>query len=49
MGQVASRRALQSLLVRLQTNWTPLKFHLDTIALIWRTADARFRSRAVSL
>lgn len=43
VGQVSARRALQSLLVTLQTTWAPLKFHLDTIALIWRTADGPFQ------
>ncbi len=43
VGQVTSRRALQSLLVTLQTNWTPVKFHLDAVALIWRTADGPFQ------
>lgn len=43
VGQVASRRALQALLVTLQTNWTPVTFHLDAVALIWRTADGPFQ------
>ncbi len=43
VGQVTSRRALQSLLVTLQTNWTPLKFHLDAVALIWRPVDGPFQ------
>ncbi|ETW92166.1 MAG: hypothetical protein ETSY1_44840 [Candidatus Entotheonella factor] len=43
VGQVTSRRALQTLLVTLQTNWVPLKFRLDAVALIWRTADSPFQ------
>jgi len=43
VGQVTSRRALQSLLVTLQTNWTPLNFRLDATALIWRTSDGPFQ------
>ncbi|ETX06436.1 MAG: hypothetical protein ETSY2_17125 [Candidatus Entotheonella gemina] len=43
VGQVTSRRALQSLLMTLQTHWTPLKFRLDAVALIWRTADSPFQ------
>ncbi len=42
VGQVSSRRALHTLLVTLQTNWMPVKFHLDAVALIWRTADSPF-------
>ena len=43
VGQVTSRRALHALLATLQTNWTPVKFHLDAVALIWRTADGPFQ------
>lgn len=43
VGQVASRRALQALLVTLQTNWEPVKFHLKAVALIRRTADGPFQ------
>lgn len=43
VGQVTSRRALQTLLVTLQSNWSPVTFHLDAVALIWRTADGPFQ------
>jgi 2'-5' RNA ligase len=43
VGQVTSRRALQALLVTLQTNWVPLTFRLDAAALIWRTAADPFQ------
>jgi 2'-5' RNA ligase len=43
VGQVTSRRALQELLAALQTSWSPLTFHLDAIALIWRAADGPFQ------
>lgn len=43
VGQVTSRRALQSLLVTLQANWVPLTFRLNTAALIWRTSDGPFQ------
>jgi 2'-5' RNA ligase len=43
VGQVTSRRALQSLLVTLQAHWAPVKFHLDAVALIWRPADGPFQ------
>lgn len=43
VGQVTSRRALPSLLVTLRTNWAPVKFYLDAVALIWRTADGPFQ------
>ncbi len=43
VGQVTSRRALQVLLLTLQTNWVPVKFHLDAVALIWRTSDGPFQ------
>jgi RNA 2',3'-cyclic 3'-phosphodiesterase len=43
VGQVTSRRALQSLLVALQSTWVPLKFHLDAVGLICRTVHGPFQ------
>jgi 2'-5' RNA ligase len=43
VGQVTSRRDLQSLLVTLQTHWAPLTFRLNAAALIWRTSDGPFQ------
>jgi 2'-5' RNA ligase len=43
VGQVTSRRALQALLVTLQSTWVPVNFHLDAVALICRTAHGPFQ------
>jgi len=43
VGQVASRRELQSLTAMLQAEWQPLPFPIAAVALIWREADGPFQ------
>ena len=43
VGQVASRRELQSLTAALQAEWQPLQFPIAAVALIWREADGPFQ------
>ncbi len=43
VGQAASSSELRSLRETLQVEWTPLRFPLEAIALIWREADGPFQ------
>jgi 2'-5' RNA ligase len=37
VGQVRGQRALSDLVADLQASWTPIRFHMSEISLIWRS------------